>query len=474
MVDYLNTLPTELLDNTLSYLPVDDLRNVRLVCKRGNNLAAGFLFKSMTLALENHTLNSLSRVSQHPALRTKVRKLTIDLSRYSKELATDHKVYLRKMICVIVTSMKIRRHRGVPEIPDIEKTLLALQNLLTSKNRPLWGFARQEVAAFECGYRQYRMLYEDQEQILQHHQHFVLLKTIIPLFQNVKCLHVLVGCHFDLDVSLVNDGNSNRVRFCLNPGPVLDSLDRMLLQDEHDEFALMDACIAWSNGGSLLREFKFIREGPIQSPVVFYNPSIFRHLKCLTLVLGSKEESLKRPLLWRWLCEQEDSYLGGILKAATQLEVLIIGGSCWNPGIMEIYDRHIPMGLTELMGKISFPRLKRILLTNVGMFLQELRDFISLHASTIEQFQLSQCTLYDGSWDSGLESLRRFENLKSVSIEGLFQGHRMIGQGGHGGCVCHPKRLVDCDNYVLRGGKNPMAPTPVAPISQMAHTPSNP
>lgn len=91
-------IPPEVLTLISQFLGLQDVRNVRLVCKLFNFAASQFLLSEVYLSSSRRDLDVLKLVSQHPVFRNYVTDLVYDCRMFDHGLVEDKPAYAREFL----------------------------------------------------------------------------------------------------------------------------------------------------------------------------------------------------------------------------------------------------------------------------------------------------------------------------------------------------------------------------------------
>lgn len=99
-MDIAKYLPTEIIVNILWWLPTKDIKNVRLVSKFFNDVAAQFVFETLYISTKLKDREIFTAVSEHPLLSSVVREVVFDAANITLEdrgdrLALNRESYTR-------------------------------------------------------------------------------------------------------------------------------------------------------------------------------------------------------------------------------------------------------------------------------------------------------------------------------------------------------------------------------------------
>lgn len=126
------------------------------------------------------------------------------------------------------------------------------------------------------------------------------------------------------------------------------------------------------------------------------------------------------------------------------------------------------LALSEMIGRhITWPSLRSLHLAHMKDSEEALVSVLQCIAATLQHVRISDFRLISGSWVPVIESLRRFQNLKSAFVEQLHWG-----DGGCDGCFAHPLGFAPnvltpvmeekIARFIVAGGKCPSAPPFIA------------
>lgn len=85
-------VPPEILEYTFGLLKLQDIRNIRQVCRAFNDAASHFLIRSAWISFRPDDWQILEAISKHPIFSKTVREIIYDATCYEKPL-TDAKRY---------------------------------------------------------------------------------------------------------------------------------------------------------------------------------------------------------------------------------------------------------------------------------------------------------------------------------------------------------------------------------------------
>ena len=472
-------LPIEILAHSFTYLrkpdELDDIRNIRLVSKRCNEVAFPLLMSFVRFYITSESLTRLQEIAQHPVFRKSIRSVEMNVSFYDRRLAISRRLFVFanavKLVTSILsyesqfTSLLPNGHRTRIEDPKISAAITAAKSTYVE-----WCEQLDSGGDVACiggqsivikAYDEYRQRYEDQEKVKQGDLHLRRIRLALSSFDSLKSI-------------TINDQ---------------DRRDQCKYQEsESSQFSdarLMLLCLgafAWKGAQGLL-------PGHETKPPVELISGLFHALWEGQIFPATFEVNITAPIHLSWLGFEEDQsrQISSILQRATDLSFLVrewsrreTHGDEHSQHLQEVihlgrltaafFDTNSLKSLTldfegyplfckrprtrlfEMLPARQWPSLRTVAFRNVSFHQEELEDFVERHHLTVTSLEITEVFLLSGTWVESVEILRRLKSLKTV----------VFNEPGGGGVELQPwqypkfpKELVE--GYITRGSdRNPL------------------
>ncbi|XEV07469.1 hypothetical protein FSHL1_012756 [Fusarium sambucinum] len=459
----INTIPAELLRKIFSHVRDDSkdgqesIAQSRLVSQRFRNASSVFLITEVSVCLNTESFARFETICTHPIFSKGVQKVHILLSYYEAELANDKQLYMAEANSRLLRHWEtMERTRGYKRRYDISEELFEwlgkiawgnssdVQQLIRGEDLQATPTPIQKL--FLKAYDIYKARFDDQESLRKDNAHVDRLAHALSSLPGLKSLDMddthgkkmimrettqtKLGAnylapedfsetgysrnvlkHFDTFIrqsgwcgSFHTDGSrSNNGGFEVLTIPPLEMLGEL--------------CSQLGEQGVRPKHIGIALKPPPDMRLLTMSPAQQENMKRLVsqaLGLTFRFDFFSRPHNLRENPRDEMMALCSITKpffSAPKLEFLDIY-------FMEYPNRETPtVSLGEILPlDMSWPQLEMLWLQYQPMTIDELRDVVSKHRSTVREFKLPSPWFLQGSIHEALKTIRGFENLESVTM----------------------------------------------------------
>ena len=407
-------LPTELLQDVLTYLTPTEAANFRLLDKRIADIGVDYIVPVISLVLNEDSFNKFEAIAQHPAIRKCVDTMVFD-GNYLEHLDRqrwEKGIYSQDMLV---------RHDAMSCIdpagnPDLMAYYVAWQIWRTLPHHQC------TKAQLDGAFAEYQQYLQKQSQLLRAVGY---LQRITQALKNLPSLKNII---LDTDRHRNHVGRTEvcrtqigrtEVGLCTRkPWAVIGSelcMEKATRRDNEsaspaEVHAILNnvhrAGLRLESFTCTLLGWSYFSDGP--RDYASYSGSL-THLKNLNLVIASMEdmdgfiECLSTGRMLRFL------------TAAPYLESLRLVVHNTKFG-----RRNRGRDLEHLVGNFHWTLLARVTLADVRAHENVLKGFLDRHSSTLRSVVLSSLSLSDGKWMSIFRMMRNELKLDAVAFRGEF------------------------------------------------------
>ncbi|MCJ1481770.1 hypothetical protein MMC06_001929 [Schaereria dolodes] len=389
----LSLIPYEIWNIIFSALSHNDLKVLRTLCRKFAIIAQETLFRTVVVAPRKRELRILARVANHPSLKTCVKHLFYDLSRYP--VGFNH-----------------------------PRAALDYQRYLRDKYQERFDSTRAENSWIEHNNK-----LKDQEVIIRHDREAEALALNLPKLENLR--HITVSYKYRVGYAYYDvrtDKNNPNQPWRLSSFRTTTHVDEPLRLI----FRAIKTAKVPIESFSLLHGDNSVE---FSRNVFFKLPSLrqlsaaqhfFRTLKTIDLDFSHTLPSRVSYAHGRqglMVTETCSTAVADLLQRAKGLRNLKLGFFHSGPARRDsILRSHLPLHMQ--VGETSYWKdLTDLTLSSMCLYSDELMDFLTRHISSLKRISLLDMTLLSGSWKTVAECLATFQ-LSSLCIERCGEGGR--------------------------------------------------
>ena len=402
--------------------PKSDIKNLRLTCRRIRDASTPFLIDRVSVCLTTESLTRLEAISKHPEFSTSVKRVRFQAAFYDGNMAENFN-YFRRTRCEQIEWLAANLSypvAGFYQAP-IEKIRLSLEKISEEWERmPLGGDSLPEsefTSLLREGYEEYSRRLEDQETLRRNASSMDRISAAISRLPAVQ--QFLLNDHdgqlcFNQPRNV--DKESVREKILMPSSWDGTELSRGTIKPPVKEF-LIDLPQALAKSGVFPKEFAINVTSPVKFPLLTLSASEHRqisaamqHMERLEVELDSSDSALLKVAA---LNELES--VAQILAAWTDTRSI-------HEMSLTVGDWSMPQGFspkfslfTDISSK-SWPRLRRMRLTCVGINLGELDQFVQIHRDSLADLSMEGIYLLTGTWAECLDLLRKLPNLEEFYL----------------------------------------------------------
>ncbi|KAF5575148.1 hypothetical protein FPCIR_13285 [Fusarium pseudocircinatum] len=467
----INTTPPELVYRIFDFLlhvrdpdeptaaRVDDIRSIRLTCRRFCQWASPLLIPEITVSLTETSLERLKNVSRHQLISSGVRSVHVKLPYYDQRMAADlshfayshmegMSQYLDHLKNVIPGDLQKRRSYNVPDWVDYD--VLELGKNMISAWEPIYN--AEENLEWDSGerleyrkiltdaHREYQLLFKAQEQMRQNGTFLSTIASTIARMPHVNRLEITDGedATFKRDGYFVDRDYRISIRaVMLRPHTWSDASDLYPDPEFKPPIDLLHRLpVEIYRAGVNLRELKLRCSAPCSYANLYMSPS-----ERLTLVKSLRNlqklhiEAAKEAMTGWFFDHQEDA----LELVADFLSALLEPSRLGDLTINSFNLR----SLNELLAGAQNTRLKRLHLVGARLKAGQLGEYLGRVKGPCDVV-LEHVEILGGRWADEADELRDLERASTTVVQPFGDEFRR----GRSTNVCSAEEERMLNNYL--------------------------
>lgn len=416
-------LPNEILMDIFRRLrKCDDIKRLRLSCKRLNKTSSHLLIKTLHVSPNPKSLERLDQVSCHPTISRGVRRLIASIDVYDPDLAGDMLTFTGRCCEDLLGHEFV--HTSCPERLEARQILRSWREFLITSSAPGGvgaHFDEYHISAAYNGWLEYRQLHFEQQTVLRNGRYS---RKIASAIGKMACLNDLVIRDRSHSSADENAGMDHRLRSLVrNPTRLVEEmmLHTFSWQDakirglaDPPTDLLYEIPLAIHRAGSSLAHLRLDLTPPRLFRLQFSSSeksqleSFAQDLKSFKLSVGAEKPTWwNQPGAYRDTEEIEnfERFLT-VFASPGELETLSIDLAFRDRDCLRANRSHDPNRTSIGPLLIDWHKHQSIHLKNCSITLEELRTFVNSPRKKPAVLGLWYVYLLDGTWAEAVEILR--------------------------------------------------------------------
>ncbi|KAE8454428.1 hypothetical protein EG329_000050 [Mollisiaceae sp. DMI_Dod_QoI] len=420
----------------------DDLKNVRLTCRRFYNVSSPLLIHSIRVRINSQSVLRLEEISRHPIISKGVQHVRIILDFYDYFMADDIRTFaayrlemMRRDTAMMEGRPTLNIYNRVPQQKDLD-TIEKVKEMLESWETFVNGtpddpvdegtsdlrfmrLAQDDTSGhleiLRKAYEEYQLRFSDQEKLLKDDYFIQAVASAMARMPIANMLEVI-----DLNSPFLT--NSTCFQIAENDEDLIEYLAQSMSWDEAGFYdfgpppseILVKLPVAIHKAGGLLKDLKIRLTSPKDYSVLSMSEEDRRDLAAVSQRLRSFDFSPNATEFDFQRAPGADEmkdlgiFVSALMDTRSLEDINLDLHYLWEQGNPPI------LSFGPVITPRPWPNLREIYLRGLSLHLSELERLVDQLNDSVHLLAIQLMHLLSGTWADGLDLLRKF---------GISQGH---------------------------------------------------